>query len=678
MKKYKLHPLTLGVILATSLPALADHQLDSLVVTAPQSSGVLTVETDPKAPRQPIPAQDGADLLKNIPGFAVTRKGGTDGDPLFRGMAASRLNILMDGESVLGGCGNRMDPPTAYIFPEAYDNVTILKGPQSVKHGPGSSAGVVNFERATPEFYDQPIHGYVSALAGSFGRNDQVGQIQAGGQKGYVELKGMRSESRDYKDGNGTKIHSNYNRWSSNAALGWTPNADTKLELTAALADGEAAYGDRGMDGSKFKRENLGINYTQDNVSTYITQVKARAYRNYVDHVMDNFSLRTPPQTTTGMGSMIMGGPSAMNPDRETIGSAVSGVITLDEHSSFDIGMDYQQDQHSNRMSMNSRDYKSKVRTDDMKSQNIGVFTEFHHHFAGDHGLHFGIRFDHNQAEDQRHDFETYGEKDKQWLTSGFARYEHQLSEYDRAYIGVGHSQRAPDYWERTRTPDGGGHHGGGGMHPSSSTFDVDAEKLTQLDIGIMHNSANVQASLSGFYGYHNDYILIEKYGMNGNRARNINATTFGGEADVVWRFAHNWSTLTAVSYVHGKNRSDDRALGQIPAPELRLGLNFDNGQWTAGALWRGVAHQHRVAIDQGNVVGLDIGESSGYGVFSLNAGYRMGQNLLITAGLDNLFDRAYAEHISRSSATIPGYDPVTGRINELGRNVWLKAQYTF
>ncbi len=54
----------------------------------------LLVVTDPRQPRQPLPAHDGADYLKTIPGFSVIRKGGTDGDPVFRGMAASRVNML--------------------------------------------------------------------------------------------------------------------------------------------------------------------------------------------------------------------------------------------------------------------------------------------------------------------------------------------------------------------------------------------------------------------------------------------------------------------------------------------------------------------------------------------------------------------------------------------------------
>ena len=52
---------------------------DAIVVTALAPTGALTVETDPKQPRQPVPASDGTDYLKTIPGFAVLRNGGTNG-----------------------------------------------------------------------------------------------------------------------------------------------------------------------------------------------------------------------------------------------------------------------------------------------------------------------------------------------------------------------------------------------------------------------------------------------------------------------------------------------------------------------------------------------------------------------------------------------------------------------
>src|SRR5690606_23063530 len=93
---------------------------------------------------------------------------------------------------------------------------------------------------------------------------------------------------------------------------------------------------------------------------------------------------------------------------------------------------------------------------------------------------------------------------------------------------------------------------------------------------------------------------------------------------------------------------------------------------WSAGSLLRLVTEQDRVDIGKGNIVGQDIGRTPGFGVFSLNAGYRPKKGILIAAGVDNLFDKTYAEHISRSGAMIAGFEQTT-RVNEPGRNLWIK-----
>jgi TonB-dependent Receptor Plug Domain. len=95
-------------------------ELSPTVITALAPSSPLTVVTNPKDPRQPVPASDGADYLKTIPGFSAIRAGGTNGDPVLRGMFGSRLNILTNGGVMLGACPNRMDAPTSYIAPETY------------------------------------------------------------------------------------------------------------------------------------------------------------------------------------------------------------------------------------------------------------------------------------------------------------------------------------------------------------------------------------------------------------------------------------------------------------------------------------------------------------------------------------------------------------------------------
>lgn len=672
MPGFNRHSLALAISAATLLNAqlavAADSTLEPVVVTAPATSAVLTVSTDPKAPRQPVPAHDGADLLKNIPGFSVIRKGGTDGDPVFRGMAASRLGILLDGEMILGGCGMRMDPPTAYVFPEAYDEVVVLKGPQSVKYGAGNSAGVVLFEREAPDFSASPVQADASLLLGSADRNDEVAQVKAGNRSGYITLNSTRSDANDYEDGDGNDVHSAYTRWSSNAALGWTPDADTRIELSGAKSDGEARYGDRSMDGVKFDRSNVGLSFETNNVSPLISKIEGRVYRNYVDHVMDNYSLRP----VTGMYMV-------SNPDRETKGASLSTTLALGSATELDIGADTQRNDHSLRKAssmMTEPDYEDLSRDDDMRFKTHGVYAELDHRYSSGSSVHAGLRVNKDSAEDLRLNKTTSGMTDNNTLKSGFLRYEYQLNEGDRLYAGLGHSERAADYWERTKNPAATTPM----MTGSASTFAIDPEKTTQLDIGMLHRSGALQTSVSAFYAQHKDYILIETLPLvsaYASNARNIDATTYGLEADSSWKLADNWTSTATLAWVHGQNDSDDQALGQMPPLEGRLGLTYDTGLWSAGALWRLVDDQNRVAEGTGNVVGQDIGQTGGFNVFSLNAGYRAMDDLLITAGIDNLFDVTYAEHISRSGAAISGYEQTT-RINEPGRTFWLKAQWHF
>ena len=136
---------------ASSTPA----QLDRVVVTGTAPSGPLVFETDPKLPRQPVPASNGADYLKTIPGFTALRNGGTNGDPVLRGMFGSRLNLLTNDGVMHGACPFRMDNAMSYVSPENYDRLVVIKGPQTVLWGPGAAAGTVRLERDRIRF-EQP------------------------------------------------------------------------------------------------------------------------------------------------------------------------------------------------------------------------------------------------------------------------------------------------------------------------------------------------------------------------------------------------------------------------------------------------------------------------------------------------------------------------------------------
>ncbi|MHB1115291.1 TonB-dependent copper receptor [Sideroxydans sp.] len=672
----KLKMIAVSVALALSHAAMAvDETMDEVVVTAPQSSAPLTVKTDPRKPRQPVPAHDGADYLKTIPGFSVIRKGGTDGDPVLRGMAGSRLNILLDGEQIFGGCGGRMDPPTAYVFPGSYDRITVLKGPQTVLYGAGNSAGTVLFERSIDRDAQFGTHGQASLMLGSFGRNDEMLSATTGSEKYYVRADATRTHANDYKDGSGVAVHSSYTRWSGNAALGWTPDDVTRMEVTLAKSDGQAAYADRAVDGSKFARDNFGAKFEKRNMGGMLEAVEAQAYYNYVDHVMDSYTLRS------GNPASMM---AAMNPDRKTTGGRAVGTLQLADDSQLKLGLDTQYNVHTNRMGAAPGymgDYTLKARTKDAEFKNLGVFGEWHQDVSDTRRVIAGLRADSWQATDFRIMImrgmtsvmnPTANQTRKETLASGFVRYEQDTSATHTWYVGAGRTARAPDYWELFNKES----------LTTASSFNTFSEKTSQLDVGMNYRAGDyLSGSVSAFYSKITDFNLIQSNVMKGMTAvtvtRNVAATTYGAEAGVAYALLDNWKVDGSLAYVRGSNDTDGTALGQMPPLEVRVGLNYDDKVWSFGALLRAVAAQDRVAVNQGNIAGQDIAASSGFGVFSLNGGWHADKAFKVSAGVDNLFNKTYAEHISRAGTMVTGYTQTT-RVNEMGRNLWLKGDFAF
>ncbi len=671
----------------TAVPVLAeeeDHsahvtELSPSVITAVAQSSPLTVVTDPKQPRQPIPASDGADYLKTIPGFSSIRNGGTNGDPVLRGMFGSRLNILTNGTTMLGACPARMDAPTSYISPETFDKLTVVKGPETVIWGPGASAGTIRFDREPERFGELGMRVNGSLTAGSNGRFDRVLDAAAGGPLGYLRVTGNKSQSDDYEDGSGNTVPSRWNKWNGDVAVGWTPDADTLVELTAGKGDGEARYAGRGMDGSQFKRESLGLRFEKSNIGEVLDKLEAQVYYNYADHVMDNYSLRTP----SGMG--MMAGPMASNVDRRTLGGRLAATWRWDDFKLI-TGVDAQTNEHRERSGMGINTYDEQPWDKDAVFHNYGAFGELTWYAADRDRVITGARLDRASAKDYRQSSgsgmmampnPTADDTRADTLPSGFARYEHDLADTPTTlYVGLGHVQRFPDYWELF-SPDKG---------PSGSVnaFDsIKPEKTTQLDFGAQYEDEKLKAWASGYVGVIRDYILFDYMpgGMMGrtSQARNVDARIMGGELGAAYALTSNWTADGTLAYAWGKNTTDDTALPQMPPLEARFGLTYEEGDWSAGGLWRVVAHQGRIAENQGNVVGYDFDESPGFAVFSLNGAYKLSKNLKVSTGVDNLFDKDYAEHLNLAGNAGFGYpanDPES--IHEPGRTFWTKVDFSF
>ncbi|MDN4149343.1 TonB-dependent copper receptor [Pseudomonas tohonis] len=663
------------------------HDKDELpptVITAVQQSSPLTIVANPKDARQPVPASDATDYLKTIPGFAAIRSGGSNGDPVLRGMFGSRINLRTNGGLMLGACPYRMDAPSSYIAPETYDKLTVIKGPQTVLWGPGASAGTVLFERGPEHFGELGSRLNASFLVGSNGRFDKVLDGAVGGSEGYVRFTGNQAQSDDYEDGDGDTVPSRWKKWNGDLAIGWTPDEDTLLELTAGKGDGEARYAGRSMDGAQFTRESLGLRFEKSNLGDVLTKVEAQVYYNYADHIMDNFSLRDPDP------SSMMPMPMAAQVDHRTLGARFAATFNLGEVELV-TGVDALRSEHRWRNSsadMMTGDY---IDTDqspwdkDAVTHNYGAFAEATGYLAERNRVVSGARLDRSSAKDFR-SFQwsgmmtvanpTAGATRADTLPSGFVRYEHDLAESPTTlYAGLGHVQRFPDYWELFSAESG--------PSGSANAFDgIKPEKTTQLDFGVQYAGENLDAWASAYVGQVRDYILFSyntgMMGMTSSSAGNVDARIMGGELGASYKLGQHWKTDGSLAYAWGKNSSDGEALPQMPPLEARLGLTYEQDDWSAGALWRLVAQQGRVAEGKGNVVGQDFGSSAGFGVFSLNGAYRVSKNVKLSAGVDNLFDKDYAEHLNLAGDAGFGYPAERVAIDEPGRTLWAKVDLSF
>lgn len=666
--KFLLQPIAAAVCVACySASTFADqsmlsantHSLAPIVATAQQGNDAngLVVRANPKQPIQPIPATDGADYLQSIVGFSAVNSGaGTNGDVTFRGMFGSRIKILTDGSENLGACPSRMDSPTSYISPESFDEITVIKGPQTVQYANTGSAATVLFERKPEQFGEgQNYRGQASVLMGSFGRLDHNIEVAAGDAQKYIRLNANRSVADSYKDGNGTTVPSDWERWNADVALGWTPDADTWLELTGGRGDAEVVYAGRMMDGSEFDRESLGLRVEKKNITDVIKKIEAQVNYSFNDHVMDNYSLRQFKPT------MMMPKETATNVTRKTLNARMA---VTQEWDKFELitGVDTQNNEHSTRKTDTDRNipYQNLPRNKDMQFQSIGGFGELSYQFNDHNKLVTGVRVDQVEV-----DAVQTAQQRKETLPSGFIRLENQHPHHDaKTYVGLGYVERMPDYWELFSPVKGNG---------SDNTFkSIDTEKTLQLDLGYQHEHGAFSSWASAYVGLVQDFILTKYNANNKAETRNVDATITGTEVGIGYQFTDALQADVSAMYAWGENTTNNTPLPQISPFEGRLNLRYVQDKYTLGALLRVVDGQSRISKDEGNIVGYDLKESSGFGVLSLNGSYNLSKGVDVSVGIDNVLDKTYTEHLNKMGNAGLGF-AANEQFNNIGRNYWAR-----
>ena len=626
-----------------------EFTLPEIVVTGYRSESPLTIVTDPRSPRQPIPAADGGGYLKSIPGFSVVRKGGIGGDPMMRGMGGSRMVMQMDGMSMTGGCPNRMDPTATYAFPETYSRIIVNKGPQSVRYG-ASIAGSVIFERETERFEKPGVRGNISLMGASNHRFDEIVDVTAGGKEGYARFIQTRNYSQDYKDGDGNRIHSGYGRHSLSGIIGLTPDRDTLFEVAYDSSRGWGKFAHGMMDGSKFDRDSWAVKFERAHMSPVVEKLTLNFNHADIDHLMDNYTFRK--------------GMMGMEVKRRQYGVRAVADLKLTPQATGAFGVELAQQEHAFARAM--KNMPRAPFSTDMTIKNLGMFFEYSHEMKERDRLKTGLRWDRTTDHYQPYMGRQSGTTTDNMM-SGFIRWEHTAKSQPLTfYVGLGHAERPADYWEAYHTWN---------VHHNLSTRPK-KERNTQLDLGWVYGGEKNSGSLSLFYSHVQDFILRRP----ANDYANVNARLYGFEANYTHSFSDAFSMNAALAYTRGDDRTNDAPLPQIAPLEANLTAKYARGKTEANAVWRLVARQNRFHKGYGSVTGTDSGAAGGFGILSLSLAYRPDTNLTFSLGVDNLFNKTYSEFVNHTElADVAGFAPPSkAHINEPGRTVWFKTNYRF
>ncbi|MCK5846229.1 MAG: TonB-dependent receptor [Bacteroidales bacterium] len=237
------------------------------------------------------PIRDIADYMREVPNISAIRKGGANLDPVIRGFKFSQLNVQLDnGQKIEGGCPNRMDPTTAHVEAGDIEAIEVYKGPFALRFGE-NMGGVVNLLTSSPRPFDE-FQLHVKAHLGfesNWNGQRQHMTVYGGGKKVFFSLSGNNAAYGDYTDGDGNKNKSSFSKYGYTAKLGFAPVENHKIilsfsDLYANNVDFPALPMDERLDATKY----YSADYSATKVSDFIETINAKVYFSDVDHTMDN------------------------------------------------------------------------------------------------------------------------------------------------------------------------------------------------------------------------------------------------------------------------------------------------------------------------------------------------------------------------------------------------------
>ena len=631
---------------------------------------------------------DGGEFLASLPGIAVGRMGGHGLEPVIRGQQQTQLNIIEDDMFLHGGCPNRMDPPSSLGSILQTDILEVQRGYKSVRNGPGGSGGTVISRRNIPGYSKEA---FVNGdLLGGYESNGDIisggGSVIAGEGPISASSSIRMNDAHSYVDGNGNTVRSAFRSLVSDIEFGYSPDSNNSVSLRALTSQvDDALFAGSGMDSVYTDNNAVRVRGVHKVGEDRSDELNWTLYGGAARHLMDNYSLR---QTTSSF--------ARADSDSDSIGGRVDYTFKFDSHS-LSLGTDYQlnnreAERRVNPMNRDQVNMLQSVLWPDADLQNAGVFLEdtisFTEKLISRLGLRYdNVRFSSNRANTKAQVpampgmmplspndlYQSYygvdAETERENNISMLGNLGYDLSEKLSVYSNLSSSYRTADTTERAIASNQGAMSWVGNP-------ELDPERHDQIEIGLEQRDKLESWSVIGYYDRVSDYIFRDRArGQSGiqrndgaNIYRNIDAEIAGTEVFYRRNLIQSWFVETTGFYTYGNNLDEDQALPQIPPFSGVTQFGYDVGSYLLALRGRFAARQSRVDDDPSSGSGRDVRQTPGYFVLDLTGEFRLSENLKLNAGIKNILDKNYANHLNRSSA----FNPEEIQVNEPGRSLFV------
>jgi len=626
---------------------------------------------------QDMLSHDAGSFLNRFPLVSGIKKSGSYGfDPVLRGFKYDQLNIVIDGsQSANAACPNRMDPPSSQIAMNMVERVDIFKGPHSLRFG-NSFGGTLNFKTVNPVFSQS--FKMSGRLSNSYESNGDIyrteGVIGFGKYFYDISFFGSWSKGNDYEDGNGDKIASAFARGSAGTKINFKLSEFQNLAISATRNFArDVKFAALPMDLINDDTWLINVNHKTVINKGNLTSWNTNAYLTTVDHLMDNLSKNLNPR-------MVNAETSAKT---KTFGGRTEAIFHFEKsylYSGADLRVESAEGERSRSFLMGPNMGKTMFDNVWQKStiNRAGIFGEYHYAMQKYHIV-FSGRLEYNQADasEATDNFNMlYSGVSKSQINPGISLGGiYSINDQTNLSAWLGRAQRSGSITERfiNYFPVGLDPYemlGNPGLNP---------EINNQIDLSLNWKKDETKVQVSIFGSYLTDYISSSIRSDLTPRLPNSPGVRQFTNLDkaFVTGFEFTWNQnifeninhRLNVAYTYGEDLSENTPLPEIPPLDARYAISsaFFSNNFHPEIAVRHVMKQDRISTEYGEK------ESEAFTLFDLNLMYKVSQVVNFTAGIQNVLDEAYYEHLNRSvrdATAKPIYAP--------GRNIFATLNLNF